>query len=151
MHINSVHEGLKNHKCDLCGKSFSEKGSLKIHIISVHDKDPLDIKEWQPHKKFTKKPCIKTNSKGIQFKTFKCDQCDKYFSQSMVLKRHINTVHEGQKNHQCDLCGKAFGEKADLKTHIKCVHEGLKNHKCDVCEKTFSQPGHLKRHINSVH
>ena len=35
-HIHIVHEGHKDHKCENCGKSFSE-GQLKIHIHTVHE------------------------------------------------------------------------------------------------------------------
>ena len=31
-----VHEGLKNHKCDFCDKSFNQSGDLKVHIKGVH-------------------------------------------------------------------------------------------------------------------
>ena len=37
-HINNVHKGLKNYKCDLCDKAFGLKGNLMIHINSVHEK-----------------------------------------------------------------------------------------------------------------
>ena len=31
--INSVHNGQKDHKCDSYGKSFSQAGALKTHIL----------------------------------------------------------------------------------------------------------------------
>ena len=54
------------------------------------------------------------------------------------LKRHIETVHKGKKEHVCDWtgadgqpCNQAFGLKGSLKTHIETVHEGKKEHVCD--------------------
>ena len=35
-HILQVHEGIKNHKCEFCGKSFVQSGTLNRHIQSVH-------------------------------------------------------------------------------------------------------------------
>ena len=37
IHINSIHNGKKDHKCDSCGKSFSEAGSMRRHINLVHN------------------------------------------------------------------------------------------------------------------
>ena len=37
IHNNSVHNGQKDHKCDACGRSFSEAGNLKKHINAVHN------------------------------------------------------------------------------------------------------------------
>ena len=56
-----------------------------------------------------------------------------------------------KKNHKCDSCEKAFSQSGVLKIHINSVHNGKKDHKCDLCEKSFSHAGSLKRHINSVH
>ena len=58
----------------------------------------------------------------------KCDSCGKTFSQSGVLKRHFNSVHNGQKDHKCDSCGKAFSQVSHLKTHINSVHDDQKDH-----------------------
>merc|ERR1712020_605955 len=35
-HIKYVHEGIKNHTCDTCGKSFFSKWDMKRHVDSVH-------------------------------------------------------------------------------------------------------------------
>ena len=31
VHVNSVHEGLKNHNCEICGKNFALASTLKYH------------------------------------------------------------------------------------------------------------------------
>ena len=58
----------KDHKCDCCGKSFSEAGSMNKHINSVHNGQ----------------------------KDYKCDSCGKSLSTAGNLKIHINSVHNGQ-------------------------------------------------------
>lgn len=39
-----------------------------------------------------------------------CPECDKNFTNSTNLKRHINSIHltEGVQTHQCDQCDKAY-------------------------------------------
>ena len=77
-HIKTIHH--KNSKCDSCGKSFSEAGTLKRHIQTVHE----------------------------GHKNFNCKSCWKSFSQEGDSKKHIYTVHEGHKDNKCDTCGKSF-------------------------------------------
>ena len=36
IHVNAVHNGQKDHKCDSCGKAFSTAGSMRKHNKSVH-------------------------------------------------------------------------------------------------------------------
>ena len=94
-HINSVHYGKKDHKCDSCGKTFSIAVNLKKHIDTVDNGQ----------------------------KDHKCDSCEKAFSQSGGLKRHINVVHKGQKDHKCDSCGKSFSSAQNVKKHIHKIHK----------------------------
>ena len=35
-HEKSVHEGIKNHKCEICDKEFSNKKYLNTHKNAVH-------------------------------------------------------------------------------------------------------------------
>ena len=61
---------------------------------------------------------------------YKCDSCGKAFSLAGDLKKHINAIHNGQKDHKCDSCGKIFSYADVLKNHINAIHNGLNNKKC---------------------
>ena len=93
-HIKEVHEGLKEHVCEMCGRAFSQKGDMKKHYETVH----------------LKQPKLKT-----------CEICGKTFS-AVSLPRHIRQVHEGRGDHVCETCQKAFFAKSDLRRHIDSVH-----------------------------
>ena len=54
---------------------------------------------------------------------YKCESCNKFFSTPQTLKRHINSVHNGQKDHKCDSCGKAFSRSDGLNRHINTIHK----------------------------
>ena len=62
-HIQEVHEGRKDYKCDECGKSFTQLGNMKKHIYIVH----------RGHKDYN------------------CNSCGKLFSRAGNLKKHMKT------------------------------------------------------------
>ena len=122
-HINTIHEGERNYKWNsYCSKYFTTSGSLRNH------KDA----PWR-----TKKLKLWCLWKIIHF--------------IRALKKHINIFHEGQKNYKCDACEKSFTQLENLIQHVNRVHKDQKNHKCEVCEMSFSMAESLKRHINSIH
>ena len=117
----------QNYICSLCGKSFTQAGTLRQHVKSIHE----GIK--------------KVRKKVV------CDTCGKEFSGLYELKNHVKFVHEGVKDQECKYCGKLFGEKGTLRNHIKSIHEKLKEHSCEICGKSFNLLYELKEHIKTVH
>ena len=95
-----VHEGEKNHVCDICGTAFGTVGNLKNHVERVHEhKRPQRIKNCP------------------------CSVCGKLFYTTYKVKVHIRTVHEGikkvvEKKHMCGMCGNYFATPSHLQTHI---------------------------------
>ena len=41
------------------------------------------------------------------------------------------TIHEGERNYKCNSCQKSFSHSGDLNRHIKIIHEGQRNYKCN--------------------
>ena len=119
------------------GQNFSAAGIAKQHFKQVHEK----------------------------LKPYKCNECEKYFSQLGNLKSHSMLIHK--KKHQkveayCNICCKPY---TNLKNHIDRIHKGIRkyeseelfNVKCKSCDSVFT--GHilklcqhnLKIHIKNVH
>ena len=67
------------------------------------------------------------------------------------MKIHIYTVHGGFKDYKCDSCDKSFTQTGDLKGHILAVHKGEKGNKCNFCEKSFYAVRDLTRHKHAMH
>ena len=152
--------------CLLSQQILISKGKLTSLYISIFQVDNLTGTHF-----------LKMEKKSG--KKFKCDFCEKFYNRSGILKQHIKTIHEGQRNYKCnsckkcftlhgnlkrhikaihedqnykcDSCGKSFTESGTLKSHIKIVHEGQRNYKCNSCEKYFTLSGNLKTHIKTLH
>ena len=116
----AVHEKLKPHVCDRCGKAFVRKGKLTEHINAIH----------------------------LKIYKYKCSDCDKAFNWPTALKSHIEAFHKGDdRNWQCEQCGYAAKTKNAFYSHKKLVHgnniEKTGHFVCDfvyegkLCEFTF--------------
>ena len=108
------------------------------------------------HKDFKCDICDKSFSnlrkhiKIVHTKNHKCNSCDKKFFLPSLLKKHTKNFHE---NYKCDYCDKSISGELYLKRHIDKHNndDGPKNHKCDTCGKSFSKAWHLRSHIQKTH
>ena len=111
--------------CPRCQQEFTQKGNLRAHIESVHEK-----------------------------KRHKCNQCDKAFSSRSNLRNHKLTKHEGKKikrnKKQCPHCKKSFNTSY-YPQHV-LTHQSLKPFLCPFCSSyAAKRVDVLKKHIDSIH
>ena len=76
-----------------------------------------------------------------------CGYCNKSFSGSKNLKRHINAVHTKAIEYKCDICPKKYYDPDTLRNHRK-THQG-KVHQCLSCQKGFATASELTKHTKT--
>ena len=154
------------YKCDQCDKYFYNKDALKQHMCRKSFMCKSDKKKYSTIRKVHKIQKKKCNQCGKSYDKrnlqrhinqvheglkYKCELCQKMFSEPANLKRHIMCVHDKQKPYRCSVCNKAFGQKSDMEIHTDTVHGNLKPHACNFCSLSFYVKKYLKIHIKRVH
>ena len=118
--------------CKHCGKVFTRRRTMRLHIKRVH----LKIKE------------NKVERQGKR-KDIKCEQCDKVVKRKTELQLHVKRAHLKIKDHVCEVCMKAFSTTNELNTH-KIVHREKKFH-CNICGLKIRDKRSLVNHMESRH
>lgn len=163
-----VRAGEKPHECNACGRTFSRKHGLCVHVHTHAGSKPYKCPQCESafasssglarHRR-----CIRADAKlyvwslcakrfkgahGLRRHTrvhadekpFKCDICDKRFRESAYLKVHVR-FRTGDKQYECKCCGKRFITSSCLGVHAR-THTGEKAYSCTCCTKTFRHVGH---------
>ncbi|XP_069974178.1 gastrula zinc finger protein XlCGF57.1-like [Penaeus vannamei] len=137
-----VHTKEKPYMCDICNRSFPYKGCLVNHVKIHTLEKPYNCEIC--NKNFSVNNHLVRHMAVHLKKTFSCDTCNKAFPRKIFLERHIR-VHTKEKPYSCEICNKAFTEKGTLTRHM-AVHSNEKPFSCDICNKAFPTKMNLVRH-----
>ena len=85
-HVQAIHEGLRNFVCNTCGEGFTRRDQLTNHFRRNHE--------------------------NVQIQ---CQFCAQTFATNGNRTRHIQLVHQAQRNFKCVSCDMSFGQISDLK------------------------------------
>lgn len=159
-----LHTGERPYECNMCDSKFTCLTNLKNHR-KKHEKTK-DNKESGVE--FICKFCqsvfdrrlvyLKHMSSHIPANERKCTECNKNFSNTFSLKRHIEThmkVKSVVRPFSCDKCDRKFVSAHKLKCHGR-YHDTNKIKKlkmnCDICKRAVTDmEKHMKTHNDRTH
>ena len=106
--LTQARQGLTQagHRCNHCFKNFSNIGTLRVHIQTVHR--PPELTQAQHGSVSTPQHP-------------KCDICDQFFDTKVAVKKHAILNHSGQV--KCEICRKSFSQIKELTEHMAISHQ----------------------------
>lgn len=121
----------------------AEMASVATDEITFDDVIKLTLLE-------NKSPCSacgRSHTKCQPCEKFKCDVCDKRFSNLGNFNVH-KRIHKREKPFRCSVCGKSFRLAKSLTVHM-VLHTENESFDCPVCDRSFNRSGSLKVHMKS--
>ena len=160
VHIEK-HAG-NEHKCSLCHYKNVSKDNLRKHVERKHrEKTEKENEEVLRTCTQCEYKSLSENNFRLHIKrvhsgsSFKCDTCDSSYRNNYDLKKHIERVHDKDKNHEeeisyCDQCTYSSPWREYLSKHKRRAH-GESTFYCDQCPYSNKINHELKLHMKRMH
>jgi len=152
LHITTIHNKVEEaYACTHCTKKFHIKGKLTRHL-RVHEENPRKFPCPICNKLFTERHSIKGHMiihTGTGEKNFKCDECGVSFISQNGVSAHKRQIHGPRQIYNCDTCEKSYGSKSGLTRHQETHLE--QKFTCEICDKEYTTRFYLQKHVKRQH
>ena len=111
-YFGRMHGPPRPYQCQNCNGTFKTQSALGLHLC---------YDTYIPKKK-TGEP-------------YKCDKCDKSYSNRKTFRYHLQSAHTSEKRYQCNQCDFSTKTSQSLNGHVQRVHAKELKHMCPNCGK----------------
>ena len=80
---------------------------------------------------------------------FKCNECNKLFSQNANLQRHISNIHNHDKKFQCEFCDFKCHQKLNLNKHSCYIKKATPQLNSDVEGSSYSAEYYIQSKLEN--
>ncbi|ROT79670.1 zinc finger protein [Penaeus vannamei] len=149
-HIKRIHRAASEMKypCELCFKSFGDRQTLRIHLISVHKPKTISCTQKGCNKVFSTVGLMRNHYRYHLNRKFTCDECGRSFSTESYMYKHRLT-HSGIRPHVCVDCGKTYLSASHLSKHRRMAHSTARPFQCSFCGKCYKTKDQVNYHESS--
>lgn len=118
-----THKEERTFKCSMCPASFKMPTTLRVHEIHVHTQtDPVSCDVCG--KVFRKRSSLKSHMIHHMGKDLKCPHCDVTYKDKGSLNFHVRTIHLGfRKRHACPFCMLNLSSRLQVVKHLMEMHQ----------------------------
>ncbi|XP_074658219.1 zinc finger Y-chromosomal protein 2-like [Tubulanus polymorphus] len=113
-HLYAEHKSANDaeHNCAECQQAYGDPIALNRHFLNEHLEPGAPVDYADEALEYDD-----TSDRPV------CYICDKEFSSTRGLERHLATIHEGARQLICDACGENFNRTDQLQTHYRKKHK----------------------------
>jgi len=142
-------EDIEEKFCNSNSNEIMTSAIKKTRCIPKTENDSVILKGYQFRFRYET-----SNGRKKKIIVWKYDNCHKEFTKTWSFLYHAR-MHEGEKPFKCQVCDRSFSQKSNLTKHMKhhvltTVSE-RKLFRCNICPKGYTERYNLRKHLKIKH